>query len=254
MQKNVSLRFTAPEEPNDMVTDRDFIASIKVTEEKFYQQLIADEDIKSNPLMPELQKLHELYHALVKRTDRLLREKNQLQTELHNLSRSLDLATRVDPMTGLVNRRAIMEMIEQEFSRANRHQRFTSIIMADLDYFRKLNERYGFNICDDVLVEVSRVLRGCLRSEDICARWGGEEFLLLLPETHLNGALAVASKIRESVAMTEFKVNKPGIQLTISLGVCEYHPDQDIFEAISRADRALLQAKQEGRNRAVIAP
>jgi diguanylate cyclase (GGDEF)-like protein len=146
-----------------------------------------------------------------------------------------------------------MEMIEQEFSRASRHQRYASIIMADLDYFKKVNDTHGFNTGDDVLVEVSRVLRGCLRNEDICSRWGGEEFLVLLPETQLDGALAVANKIRESVAMTEFKVNRPGIQLTISLGVCEYKPEQNIFEAISRADQALFQAKLRGRNRAIVA-
>jgi diguanylate cyclase (GGDEF)-like protein len=125
--------------------------------------------------------------------------------------------------------------------------------MADLDYFKKVNDTHGFNTGDDVLVEVSRVLRGCLRNEDICSRWGGEEFLVLLPETQLDGALAVANKIRESVAMTEFKVNRPGIHLTISLGVCEYKPEQNIFEAISRADQALFQAKRGGRNRAMVA-
>ena len=74
-----------------------------------------------------------------------------------------------------------------------------------------------------------------------------------MPETQLDGALAVANKIRESVAMTEFKVNRPGIQLTISLGVCEYKPEQNIFEAITRADQALFQAKLGGRNRAIVA-
>lgn len=237
-----------------MTTDRDFLISHKASAEQCYRLLIADTEIKRNHLYPELQKMHELFQALTKRAERLEREKRQFSTQLNELSRSLDLATRVDPMTGLLNRRAVMEMLEQEFSRANRHQRCISIVMADLDHFRQLNEIYGFNLCDDVLVEVARVLRGCLRNEDICARWGGEEFLLLLPETRLSGALAVANKIRESVAMTEFKANKPGIQLTISLGVCEYHPDQNIFEAITRADHALYQAKVGGRNRAVTAP
>jgi diguanylate cyclase (GGDEF)-like protein len=236
-----------------MTTDRDLVGSLEAVEADRFQQLMADERFKDNPLLPELQQLHELYRTLSQRTKRMIKEKVQLQTQLANMNRSLDLATRIDPMTGLANRRAIMEMIEQEFSRASRHQRYASIIMADLDYFKKVNDTHGFNTGDDVLVEVSRVLRGCLRNEDICSRWGGEEFLVLLPETQLDGALAVANKIRESVAMTEFKVNRPGIHLTISLGVCEYKPEQNIFEAISRADQALFQAKRGGRNRAMVA-
>lgn len=237
-----------------MATDHDFIGSLETIESSRYQLLMADSSFKDNPLLPELQQLHELYLTLSKRTERLIKEKKQLETQLGNMNRSLDLATRIDPMTGLANRRGIMEMIEQEFSRAHRHQRPTSIIMADLDYFKKVNDTHGFNTGDDVLVEVSRVLKSCLRNEDICSRWGGEEFLILLPETPLEGALAVANKIRESVAMTEFKANRPGIQITISLGICEYHPDQNIFEAISRADQALHQAKLGGRNRAIVAP
>lgn len=236
-----------------MATDHDVIEKLESLEAGRFQHLMTDERFKDNILLPELLQLHELYRTLSQRTERMAREKNRLETQLGNMSRSLDLATRIDPMTGLANRRAIMEMIEQEFSRASRHQRATSIIMADLDYFKKVNETHGFNTGDDVLVEVSRVLKGCLRNEDICSRWGGEEFLVLLPETTLDGALAVANKIRESVAMTEFKVNRPGIHITISLGVCEYNADQNIFEAISRADQALHQAKMGGRNRAVVA-
>lgn len=236
-----------------MTKDRDIIESLETLEADRYQHLMADERFKDNPLLPELQQLHELYRTLTQRTERLVKEKAQLETQLSNMNRSLNLATRIDPMTGLANRRAIMEVIEQEFSRASRHQRATSIIMADMDYFKKINDTYGFNTGDDVLVEVSRVLRGCLRNEDVCGRWGGEEFLFLLPETPLDGALAVANKIRESVAMTEFKANKYGIQLTVSLGICEHHSGQDIFEAISKADQALFQAKLGGRNRANVA-
>lgn len=237
-----------------MATDQDFIQRLETVESDRYQHLMADVRFKDNPLLPELQQLHEQYRTLAQRIERLIKEKAQLQTQLANMNRSLDLATRIDPMTGLTNRRGIMEMIEQEFSRAHRHQRSASIIMADLDYFKNVNDTHGFNTGDDVLVEVSRVLKSCLRNEDICARWGGEEFLVLLPETPLDGALAVANKIRESVSMTEFKANRPGIQLTISLGVCEYRPNQNIFEAISRADQALHQAKMGGRNRSIVAP
>lgn len=233
--------------------DRDIVSCLEDLEVNRYEQLIADERFKDNPLLPELRQLHELYRTLAQRSERLAKEKGRLETQLGNMNRSLDLATRIDAMTGLANRRAIMEKIDQEFSRAQRHQRTTSIVLADLDNYKLVNDTHGYNTGDDVLVEVARVLRSSVRSEDICARWGGEEFLILLPETPLDGALAVANKIRESVAMTVFSANRAGIKLTISLGVCEYRPDQNIFEAIKRADQALRQAKMAGKNRAMVA-
>lgn len=237
-----------------MSNDRAIVNSLESLEAERFEQLITDERHKDNPLLPDLRQLHELYRTLAQRTERLLREKSQLETQLANMNRSLDLATRIDPMTGLANRRSIMEQIDQEFSRAHRHQRAASIVLADLDNFKVINDTYGYNTGDDVLVEVARVLRGCVRSEDICARWGGEEFLILLPETPLDGALAVAHKIRESVAMSLFSANRSGISLTVSLGVCEYHPDQNMLESIKRADVALQQAKHAGKNRAIVAP
>lgn len=237
-----------------MIKDRDMVSCLEDLEATRFEQLIADERFKDNPLLPELHQLHDLYRTLAQRTERLAQEKSHLETQLTNMNRSLELATRIDAMTGLANRRAIMEKIDQEFSRAQRHQRAASIVLADLDHYKKINDTYGYNTGDDVLVEVARVLRGCVRSEDICARWGGEEFLILLPETPLDGALAVANKIRESIAMTVFSANRSGINLTVSLGVCEYQPDQNIFEAIKRAELALHQAKQGGKNRALVAP
>ncbi len=234
--------------------DRDLVSCLEELETTRFEQLIADDRFKDNPLLPELRQLHELYRTLAQRTERMAREKGRLESQLADISRSLELATRIDAMTGLANRRAIMEKIDQEFSRAHRHQRTASIVLADLDNYKLINDTHGYNTGDDVLVEVARVLRGCVRSEDICARWGGEEFLLLLPETPLEGALAVANKIRESIAMTLFSANRHGIRLTASLGVCEYRPDQNIFEAIKRADQALHQAKLAGKNRALVAP
>jgi diguanylate cyclase (GGDEF)-like protein len=169
------------------------------------------------------------------------------------MNRSLDLASRIDPMTRLANRRDIMEKIEQEHSRAYRHKRTFSIILVDVDDFKNINDTYGINVGDDVLVEISCVLRECVRSEDICARWGGEEFLFLLPETGIEGALSVAQKINQTVEMTEFKVNKPGIRTTVSLGVCNYVPGQTVIDCLNQVEKALLQAKHGGRNRWVVA-
>ncbi len=236
-----------------MATDYEIIEKFKKSESENYSKVTSYLNLNNNNVLPELQKLHECYITLLKHMEQVINKKEQAEVQLVELNRSLNLATRVDPMTGLANRRAIMEMIKQEFSRSNRHQRYSSIIIANLDSFKNINERYGYNTGDDLLVEVSRVLRGCLRNEDICARWGGEEFLILLPETKLDGALAVAEKIRESIAMTVFLANREGIRITASLGICEHKADQNIFEAISQADQALRQAKSGGKNRALVA-
>lgn len=205
-----------------------------------------------NPLLPEFKTLLTLAREGVHHAEIAAQEIGRLKTQLVEMNRSLDLASRVDPMTGLANRRDIMEKIEQEHSRAQRHQRTYSIIMADIDDFKQVNDTYGINSGDDVIFELSCVLRECVRSEDFCARWGGEQFLFLLPETGIDGALAVAQKINQSVAMTEFKVNKPGIRITASLGLCEYRVGQTIDDCLRKVEQALLRAKETGKNRYVV--
>jgi diguanylate cyclase (GGDEF)-like protein len=217
-----------------------------------FEQIIAAKQYEGNPLLPALIRLYEQYKKLAQQADADAWENKRCKTQLIEMSRSLELSTRIDLMSGLANRRDILGKIEQEFSRSHRHQRTFSVILADIDDFKKVNDTHGFNIGDEVLVEIANVLKGCLRSEDVCARWGGEEFLLLLPETMSEGAETVAQKICQTVARTVFRVNKPGIRVTISLGVSEYSPGQKTFECIAKAEQALLEAKQAGKNQYVV--
>lgn len=219
-----------------------------------FEHLASDHSHDNNPLMAEYRLLYDEYCALKQRVLLLDKEKNSLKTQLTEMDRSFDLATRIDPMTGLANRRDIMEKMERELSRSERHQRTFSVMLVDLDNFKQLNEKYGYNDGDDVLVEVARVLKGCARNEDVCARWGGEEFLFLLTETDIEGALTLARKILDSVSMTEFKANRPGIRITASIGLCEYHAGRSISESVARAYQALRQAKEGGKNRIVVSP
>jgi diguanylate cyclase (GGDEF)-like protein len=218
-----------------------------------YEQIIADRRFADNILLDELTQLHEQSKLLEHRVEKLTAENEQLKTELVNMVRSLDLASRIDGMTGLANRRDIMEKIDREATRSQRHKHPFTVLLINVDKFKQVNDTYGYNAGDDVLVEIARVLRGCVRNEDICARWGGEEFLLLLPETGAEASLSVANKVLESVSMTEFKANKPGIRITVSIGICEYDLTQFAQECISRANQALAMAKQGGRNRYIIA-
>lgn len=218
-----------------------------------FEHLVSEHCHDGNPLMIEYRLLYEEFCALKRRLEQLGRENSGLKTQLGEMDRSLDLATRIDPMTGLANRRDIMEKMERELSRSERHQRSFSVMLVDLDNFKKLNEKYGYNDGDDVLVEVARVLMSCVRNEDVCARWGGEEFLFLLTETPLEGAVTLARKVLDSISMTEFKANRPGIRITASIGLCEYQTGQSIYECVTRADHALRQAKKEGKNRYMVA-
>ncbi len=218
-----------------------------------FEHLVSDRSHESNPLMIEYRLLYDEYCVLKQRALLLDKEKNSLKTQLSEMDRSLDLATRIDPMTGLANRRDIMEKMERELSRSERHQRTFSVMLLDLDNFKQLNNKYGYNDGDDVLVEVARVLMSCVRNEDVCARWGGEAFLFLLTETNLEGATTLARKILDSISMTEFKVNRPGIRITASIGLCDYQAGHTIHDCIGRADQALQSAKQGGKNRFVTA-
>ena len=217
------------------------------------EQIIKEGNYDINALLPVLKRFSGDFTKQEQQIARLTKENKELTLQLVEISRSLEHAGRIDPMTGLANRRDIMEKITREYSRATRHKTTFSIILADVDNFKQINETYGFNAGDDVLVEISRVLISCLRNEDICARWKGEAFLILLPETPINGATTVATKIHESIDMTEFKAQKPGIRTTVSLGICEYSSDQTLFDCIIRAEQALKKAKDAGKNQLCIA-
>lgn len=218
-----------------------------------FEHIAGDSRYGDNPLINEYHLLYQEYYGLKRRVGLLEKEKSNLTTQLIEMNRSLDLAGRIDHMTGLANRRDIMEKLEREFSRAERHQRTFSLMLADLDNFKRVNDHHGYNAGDDVLVEVARVLMSCIRSEDVCARWGGEEFLFLLTETNIDGAQTVAQKINNSILMTEFKAQKPGIRITVSLGLCEYQPGRTLYGCVNLAEQALKKAKQDGKDRYVVA-
>ena len=227
--------------------------SSSVTDAGRFEQLIADRHHADDALLVEFRQLIDIHKRLETRAEKLAKENEQFKTELVNMVRSLELASRIDGMTGLANRRDIMEKIEREATRSHRHQHPFTILLIDIDDFKDVNDRHGYNSGDDVLVEVSRVLRSCVRNEDVCARWGGEEFLMLLPETSAESSLIVANKVLEAVGMTEFKANKPGIRITVSIGICENDPAQSVYNCISRVDQALQMAKKGGKNRHCIA-
>lgn len=158
--------------------------------------------------------------------------------------------SRVDSLTGILNRRAFLEVCEGEHSRHRRHHREMSVVLMDIDHFKQVNDTYGHATGDLVLISVCTTVQSMLRKSDAFGRIGGEEFALLLPETCEGDAHSLAERIRIGVSITRVRHN---LQVTLSLGVTKFDVQREMMhEAMSRADAALYHAKSSGRNRTVL--
>ena len=170
--------------------------------------------------------------------------------------RILDLAA-TDPLTGVLNRRAFMERLEQEIERSRRGNTPLSLIMADIDYFKRVNDRYGHQVGDLVLQRFADQLTTSLRAYDFTARYGGEEFTVCLPHTTIHQSRSVAERLRKRVEEMEivFPDGSRSIRITASFGVASFlpEPQESIDSIIKRADEAMYRAKNEGRNRVCMA-
>jgi diguanylate cyclase (GGDEF)-like protein len=162
--------------------------------------------------------------------------------------------TITDPLTGLYNQSYFLEIAAQELQRARRYEHPFSLLLVDIDHFRLINETYGHSTGDEVLRSVSRTLHGSLRVVDILARFGGEEFVLLLPETGLNEALGVAGRLLYTLRATPAETSAGAIPVTMSVGVAGLVSENGITldKLLERADKALYQSKKNGRNRVTV--
>ncbi|WP_281560059.1 diguanylate cyclase [Thalassomonas sp. RHCl1] len=155
-----------------------------------------------------------------------------------------------DDLTGLANRRKLLERVALEWPRSLRASRPISILMLDLDHFKIINDSFGHDIGDKVLKSIANILQDSTRITDLVARWGGEEFVLMLPETGHDLAMEIAERIREKVAATELAFQDNKVNFTISIGVATTENGEPSFtELLSISDMALYQSKEQGRNR-----
>lgn len=167
--------------------------------------------------------------------------------------KKLEMVSRIDGLTQLFNRSHWQSRLSEEFSRAARYQTPLSLIMFDLDHFKKVNDTYGHLGGDAVLCAVSRVVKSSLRENDIAGRYGGEEFGIILPNTPEAGAMVVAERIRAAIEASPIPFEDREIKATSSLGVTEYRQGvADCEELIAQADAALYKAKESGRNRVIL--
>ncbi|CCK82248.1 sensor domain-containing diguanylate cyclase [Desulfobacula toluolica] len=168
--------------------------------------------------------------------------------ELQTINEKLELLSITDQLTKLPNRHKINNELEKEWERAIRYKNSFSLIMIDIDWFKKINDTYGHQAGDSVLYEISQLMKNTLRSTDIVGRWGGEEFLVMCPETDLSGTKALAVKLCSTIENYQFTV---GETITISAGLCEFDDNKSIEDMIKEADNNLYEAKRQGRNTVV---
>jgi len=174
-----------------------------------------------------------------------------LMTKERADARNLSLALE-DELTGLSNRRSILEQLTRHLAQAKRANRPLALLILDIDYFKRINDEHGHLSGDKVLRDVVDCLQSRLRTQDVLGRWGGEEFIAILPDTDETGAAALAEQLRVAVERMRFSaVDGQGIVLTLSIGVHALRTghEDECDDMIGAADRALYRAKDKGRNR-----
>jgi diguanylate cyclase (GGDEF)-like protein len=168
----------------------------------------------------------------------------------------LKMAT-VDPLTGLANRSQFHVRATAELARSRRERQPLSLMLADVDFFKRINDEFGHDAGDRVLRRLAELMQQALRESDVLARWGGEEFLALLPASDTDQARQVAERVRQAVASVQIDIGGQLLQVTMSFGVAGLEPaldaETDLQSATLRADRALYTSKQNGRNRVTCA-
>ncbi len=196
--------------------------------------------------------LADRFRKQIKYLQKIVRISDQYQQMLREANDALKIASTQDPLTGLPNRRLMEERLTAEVALAARHGHPVAIAMIDIDHFKRINDSFGHDVGDKTLVTIAKAISNALRAYDVCARWGGEEFLILLPETEVTDALAIAERLRASVEQCRFSELPPHSPLTISIGLAMHGKEANLDDTIKRSDAALYEAKNMGRNRVIL--
>lgn len=202
-----------------------------------------------DPLTPAIERIVGTYEKLQRRFDKIVSISDSYQSQLRDFNLRLELMARTDLLTGLANRWEMVQRLDIEKSRSERHHKTFSLVLADIDTFKEINDTYGHLAGDRVLREIATRMKSMCRTEDLCVRWGGDEFLILLVETDLKRAMIVAEKIARTARETPVSGEQLRIPVTLSVGVGEFAAGNSIDEFINRVDAALYSAKKSGRDR-----
>lgn len=191
------------------------------------------------------------YQKKIRQIEKIVRISDQYQAMLHDINDRLLYVSTHDVLTTLPNRRYIIDRMAAEMARATRQGGSFAVALADIDHFKEVNDRYGHAVGDAVLVRLAGILGSSLREYDLCARWGGEEFLLLFPGVDLGMAVSLAERVRLSIHNDGKAKDRPETLpvFSLSFGVAAYRPGETSDMLLHRADEALYQAKSSGRDR-----
>ncbi len=235
-------------------TDKE--ASLKLTEEDLnhpvvaqYLNVINNKHFFRTPLYDHLVKLLRNYIKLERRMQRIVRISDMYQMELFEIRKKFEKEAKIDYLTGLASRREMYRIIEIEIKRISRYEGTFALIMFDFDQFKTINDKYGHEAGDMVLQKAAQLIRNKLRQQDVCARWGGEEFLIIQPEADANSVIQCSERLRKAIADNPMPFGPVEINVTISSGVALYRKGEKTESCIDRADKSLYAAKEAGRNR-----
>ncbi len=197
--------------------------------------------------------LTERYHKQLRQLEKIARISDRYQSMMRDLNEELKAASIKDALTGIGNRRMLMDCLAAEAARADRMGRPMTIALADVDRFKKVNDAYGHETGDKALVKIAEAIRGAVRDYDLCGRWGGEEFMIIMPEIGATEGALVVNRVRDAIAGLDMRIGEQALELSASFGIAERRQDETVSEAINRADAALYEAKRAGRNRVEVA-
>jgi diguanylate cyclase (GGDEF)-like protein len=201
-----------------------------------------------NPLRPIVQQLINSIQALERRLDKISVISDHYHAQLKSANERLEEAAHRDLLTGLSNRRDMIKRLTNEMNRIQQTGQTLTILLVDVDHFKQVNDTFGHLVGDQVLADIADMMRSILRTSDLCARWGGEEFLLLLPDTDSTNAKKIAERLRQIIMNHAFTGKDFSFSLTISIGGASSLPAQRLEDIIQAADTMLYQAKKLGRN------
>ncbi|MCE8052408.1 GGDEF domain-containing protein [Halomonas daqingensis] len=218
-------------------------------EKQRLERLVTIADGYQRYVREDERKAQHRYQKSLRRQEKLSRISDGYQQLMHERNSALREASTHDPLTGLPNRR----LIDERLPKLDERKRYT-LVMLDIDHFKHINDRHGHEAGDQVLVSIAQTIRQELRDYDLCARWGGEEFLLLLADTGLSEASTIVDRLRQRLAEQAVQVGDSRLSITASAGLSEYRDGEDLLNhTLLRADQALLQAKRSGRDRSCVA-
>ncbi|MBL6996029.1 diguanylate cyclase, partial [Desulfobacula sp.] len=180
-------------------------------------------------------------------------DQKQAKQELKLLNLKLEHEATHDPLTGALNRRAILDILSKELNRAKRRNTKLSIGLCDIDHFKLVNDKYGHQVGDDVLCSFIKAIQNTLRPYDLLGRYGGEEFLLVMPDSTMSAEEGLYERLRAKIADNKMMTRSGGVSITVSIGITSNTGNETIETMIAKADAALYRAKENGRNQLAFA-